>query len=87
MHTLILFTRSMFPENVKKNFLKTEYLESLIELVLWKICRTVFSKNYVMLSISLQVAVLSAFANAAVFSKYRRCRLFTRNTCSTENVM
>ena len=43
MHTLILFTRSRFFGNVKIFFLKIEYLESLLELVLRKICGTVFS--------------------------------------------
>ena len=33
-------------------FLKIEHLESLQEVVLKKICRTVFGQNYVMLSIS-----------------------------------
>ena len=87
MYTLILFTRKRFPENVKKNFLKIEYPESLLELVRKKICRTVFSRNDVMLSISLQEAFLSVFGNAAGFSKNQRCRIFTRNTCSKENLM
>ena len=43
--------------------------------------------NYVMLSVSLQEAVLRVFANVAVFSKNRRCRIFTRSTCSKENLM
>ena len=42
MHTLILFTGSSFHRNVKKKFLKIEYVESLLELVLSKICRTLF---------------------------------------------
>ena len=40
-----------------------------------------------MLSVSLQEAVLRVFANAAVFSKDRRCRIFTRTTWSKENLM
>ena len=35
---------------------KIEYQESLLELVVKKICRNVFSKKYVMLSISLPEA-------------------------------
>ena len=64
-----------------------EYLQSLLKLVLKKMCRPVFSLNYVMLSISLQEEVLRVFANVAVFCKNRRFRIFTRSTCSKENLM
>ena len=68
MHTLIiLFTTSMLQEHVKKKFLNVEYLEFLQELVLLKICRTVFSWNYG-----------SFQGNTAVFSKNRSCRIFTK---------
>ena len=43
VHTLILFTRSRLQGHVKHFFLKIEYLESLQELILKKIYRTVFS--------------------------------------------
>ena len=85
--TLILFTTSRFLGNVKKDFLKIEYLESLLKLALMKICRTVFCWNYMIFSILLQEAVLRVFANGAVFSTNRRCRIFTRNTCSKESLI
>ena len=44
-------------------------VESLLELVLKKICKTVLSYNYVMLSTSLQEAALGVFGNVTVFSK------------------
>ena len=50
MHTSITFTRSRLQGHVNF-FRKIEYLESLQELVLKKISRTVFNYNYVMLSI------------------------------------
>ena len=40
-----------------------------------------------MLSIPLQKAVLRVFANVAIFSENRRCRIFTRSTCSKENLI
>ena len=40
---LILFTRSRLQGHVEKTFLDIEYLECLQELVIKKICRTVFS--------------------------------------------
>ena len=42
MHTLVLFTRSRL-ERREFFFLKIEFLDSLQELVLKKICRKVFS--------------------------------------------
>ena len=87
--TLILFTTSRFLGNEKKYFLKIEYLESLLKLALMKICRTVFSWNYMIFSILLQKpwAVLRVFANVAVFSTNRKCRISTGSTCSKENLI
>ena len=50
MHTSITFTRSRLPGHVDF-FRKIEYLESLQELVLKKISRTVFNYKYAMLNI------------------------------------
>ena len=59
----------------KKIFLKIEYLESLLELVLKKICRPVFRQDYAMLSLSVEEAVLRVFANVAVQMEYLKWKM------------